>query len=122
MKNNDLTKFRFIHWIENLSDAEIDNLISDAQLCGELDRCFVYCVEVECDYYKLLLLARTPTNDFRHSVVEWVKSFSEDELKEMLEKGVICGEQSFCINFCAAVDCRFRHLVQELCAISEFVV
>jgi hypothetical protein len=122
MRSTDLTKIRFIHWIENLSDEEIGCLISDAQICGELDRCFVYCVEVECDYYKLLLLARTPTPDFRRSVVEWVKSFNEEDLRDLLEKGVVCGEQSFCINFCASVDCGFRRLIQDLCAISEFVV
>lgn len=122
MKDTDLTKIRFIDWMQNLSDEEIDSLISDAQSCGELDRCFVYCLEVECDYYKLLLLARTPTKDFRKSVIEWVNSFSEAELKDLLEKGVICGEQSFCMNYCASVDCLFRRLIQDLCAISDFVV
>ena len=122
MKDTDLTKIRFIHWIENLSEEEINRLIHDAQACGELDRCFVYCLEVECDYYKLLLLTRTPTRDFRKSVVEWVNSFSEEELRDLLEKGVVCGEQSFCINYCGSVDCHFRRLIRDLCAMSEFIV
>ena len=122
MKDTDLTKIRFIHWIQNLADTEIDTLIADAQNCSELDRCFIYCLDVDCDYYNLLLLARTPTRDFRQAVVTWLNSFTEEELRDLLEKGVICGEQSFCMNYCASVDCRFRRLIRDLCAISEFVV
>lgn len=122
MRDTDLVKIRFVHWIQNLSDEEIGLLITDAQTCSELDRCFIYCIDAECDYYNLLLLARTPTKDFRQAVVTWLNSFSEEEMRDLLEKGVICGEQSFCMNYCAAVDCRFRRLIRDLCAISEFVV
>ena len=121
MRDTDLTKIRFIHWLENLSEEETGKLISDAQTCTELDRCFVYCLDVECDYYNLLLLTRTPTPDFRATVIRWVNSISEDDLKDLLEKGVICGEQSFCINYCGSIDCLFRRLIKDLCAISEFV-
>lgn len=121
MKETDLTKIRFIYWIENLQDDEVDQLIADAQNCLELDRCFVYCLDAECEYYNLLLLARTPTKDFRKTVTEWINSISEDQLRDLLEKGVVCGEQSFCMNYCASVDCRFRRLIRDLCAISEFV-
>ncbi len=121
MRDTDLTKIRFIHWLKNLSKEETAKLISDAQTCAELDRCFIYCLDVECNYYNLLLLARTPTPDFKDTVIKWVNSISEDDLKDLLEKGVICGEQSFCINYCGSIDCLFRRLIQDLCAISEFI-
>ncbi len=117
-----LTKIRFIHWVENLSNEEIEQLLSDAQSCGELDRCFIYCLDVDCDYYNLLLLARTPTSDFRATFIKWIDSISETDLRDLLEKGVVCGEQSFCINYCGSPDCFFRLLITDLCAISEFVV
>lgn len=113
-------KIRFIGWIEDLTDEEIDKLVKDSQSCSELDRCFRYCVDVDCEYYALLLLVRTPTNDFRKRVVEWIQSVEEAELRDLLEKGVICGEQSFCINYCGSVDCRFKKLITDLCAISQF--
>ncbi len=120
MKETDLTKIRFNYWIENLSDEEVERLITDAQNCVELDRCFVYCLDSDCDYFNLLLLARTPTPDFRRTVIEWVESISEEDLRGLLEKGVVCGEQSFCMNFCGSDDCLFKRLIRDLCAISEF--
>ena len=121
MKETDLTKIRFNYWIENLSEEEVKRLISDSQNCLELDRCFVYCLDSSCDYFNLLLLARTPTSDFRRTVIEWVESISEEDLRGLLEKGIICGEQSFCMNFCGCDDCFFRRLIRDLCAISEFI-
>ncbi len=120
MKETDLTKIRFNYWIENLSDEEVERLITDAQNCVELDRCFVYCLDSDCDYFNLLLLTRTPTPDFRRTVIEWVESISEEDLRDLLEKGVVCGEQSFCMNFCGSEDCLFKRLIRDLCAISEF--
>ena len=121
MKETDLTKIRFNYWIENLSNAEVERLITDAQNCLELDRCFVYCLDSDCDYFNLLLLARTPTADFRQTVIEWVGTVSEEDLRGLLEKGIVCGEQSFCMNFCGSDDCLFKRLIRDLCAISEFV-
>lgn len=121
MRETDLTKIRLSYWVENLTDAEVDQLIKDAQSCPELDRCFVYCLDTECEYFHLLLLARTPTENFRAAVLEWVNSMTEEELRDLLEKGVVCGEQSFCMNYCGSNDCLFRRLVRDLCLISEFV-
>ena len=121
MRETDLIKIRFEYWLKNLSDAEVEHLTSDAQNCVELDRCFVYCLDSDCDYYNLLLLIRTPTDQFRSDVINWLRSISEEALRDLLEKGVICGEQSFCITYCGSVDCGFRRLIGDLCAISEFV-
>ena len=121
MNDSTFLKLRFISWIEELNDAEVEQLIKDTQDCAELDRCFRYCVDVDCEYYSLLLLVRTPTKDFRKRVVEWISSISEEELKELLEKGVVCGQQSFCIKYCAATQCGFKRLITDLCAISSFV-
>jgi hypothetical protein len=121
MKETDLTKIRFCYWIENLTDEEVAHLISDAQSCLELDRCFVYCLDSDCEFFSLLLLARTPTPDFRRTVIDWVSSISEEQLRDLLEKGIICGEQSFCMNYCGSERCLFRRLIRDLCAISEFV-
>lgn len=120
MNETKFLKIRFISWIEDLSQVEIESLIADSQNCGELDRCFRYCVDVDCEYYALLLLTRTPTEDFRSRVVEWIKSIEEDQLRDLLEKGFICGEQSFCINYCGSIDCAFKKLSNDLCAISQF--
>lgn len=111
-------KASFKDWLEKLSDAEIKKLITDAQNCFELDRCFRQCLDAECDYYNLLLLLRTPTKDFRAAAYTWLAAISEENLREMLEKALICGEQSFCLNYCAARDCAFKALIRELAFIS----
>lgn len=121
MKETDLTKIRLAYWVENLSDEEVERLISDAQNCLELDRCFAYCSDSDCEYFNLLLLARTPAKDFRRTVMDWVRSWSEEELRDLLEKGVVCGEQSFCMKYCGSNACLFRRLIRDLCVISEFV-
>lgn len=121
MKETDLMKIRFQYWVENLTNEEVELLIRDAQNCLELDRCFVYCLDTDCEYFHLLLLARTPTDDFRQSVIDWVNAISEEDLRDLLEKGVVCGEQSFCMNYCGSNNCLFRRLIKDLCAISEFV-
>jgi len=120
MSESKYLKVKFISWIEEMSVSDIDKLISDSQCCDELDRCFRYCVDTDCQYYALLLLVRTPTENFRRRVVEWINSITEEELNNLLEKGLICGKQSFCLQYCGAVNCGFKGLIRGLCAISEF--
>lgn len=113
-------KYRFTNWIENLTPSEIERLIQDSQNCAELDRCFRYCNDADCEYFALLLLFRTPTDDFRASVIKWINNIEEVQLRDLLEKGVVCGEQSFCISFCGSVNCHFKRLMNDLCAMSAF--
>ncbi len=122
MRKSTLLKISFINWIEEMSASDINKLISDSQSCDELDRCFRYCIDTDCQYYALLLLVRTPTKDFPRRVVEWINSISEEDLNNLLEKGFICGKQSFCLQYCGAVGCGFKDLIKGLCAISEFKV
>jgi len=118
MSGKEHLKLKFINWVKQLSDEEIAKLMADVQNCFELDRCFQQCLDVECDYYNLLLLLRTPSKNFRQTVAAWLESISEEDLSKMLEKALICGEQSFCLNYCGARDCSFKFLIQELAHIS----
>lgn len=118
MPGNGELKFKFINWIKQLSDQEIAKLMSDVQNCFELDRCFHQCLDVDCDYYNLLLLLRTPTPNFRQTVAAWLENTTEEELQNMLEKALICGEQSFCLNYCAARNCSYKTLIRELAQIA----
>lgn len=119
MSDKEQLKLKFINWVKQLSDKDIAKLMTDVQNCFELDRCFQQCLDVDCDYYNLLLLFRTPCKNFRQTVASWLKSISEEDLKKMLEKAVICGEQAFCLKYCAARNCSFNFLIQELAQISS---
>lgn len=119
MPSKEQLKAKFINWVKQLSDEDIAKLMADVQNCFELDRCFQQCLDVECDYYNLLLLLRTPCQNFRQTVATWLESISEEDLGKMLEKALICGEQSFCLNYCAARNCSFKFLIQELAQISS---
>ena len=122
MNEQTYLKLKFISWIEDLTQEEIGQLVSDARDCKELDRCFQYCIEEGCHYYSLLLMLRTPGDNYRYHLIEWIKSADEDLLRSLLETGVVCGEQSFCIKFCASSNCLFKKLINHLCEISCFKV
>lgn len=119
MNEADFLKLKLSAWVESMSASEVEKLSADAQKCPELDRCFVYCNETTCDYYQLLLLVRTPTDDFREALSAWLNSISEEHLRDLLDKAFICGEQSFCMHYCAALDCSFKKLMDSLVELSE---
>ncbi len=120
MNEQTYLKLKFISWIEDLSKEEVDKLIADARDCQELDRCFQYCIEVGCHYYSLLQMLRTEKENYRYHLIEWIKSTDEEILRSLLEIGVVCGEQSFCIKYCASSSCLFKQLINHLCEISCF--
>lgn len=122
MNERTFLKLKLISWIEELTRGEIDQLIKDTQKCAELDRCFRYCIDVDCNYYSLLLLLRTPNDNYRYHLIEWIKTVDEDDLKSLLETGVVCGEQSFCVRYCASTNCLFKKLITYICDLSSFKV
>lgn len=119
MNESTFLKLKLLAWVESLSAADIAKLVIDSQKCPELDRCFVYCNETACDYYQLLLLVRTPTDDFRETLSAWLNSVSEEQLHDLLDKAFVCGEQSFCMHYCAALDCSFKKLIDSLVELSK---
>ena len=122
MNEQTYLKLKFICWIEDLSKEEIEQLVVDARECHELDRCFQYCVEEDCHYYSLIFMLRTPGENYRYHLIEWVKTADENILRSLLETGVVCGEQSFCIKYCASSNCLFKKLINHLCEISCFKI
>lgn len=119
MNEADFLKLKLSAWVQSMSSSDVEKLTADAQKCPELDRCFVDCNESACDYYQLLLLVRTPTDDFRQALSAWLNSISEKHLRDLLDKAFICGEQSFCMRYCAALDCSFKKLIDSLVELSE---
>lgn len=119
MEQSVFLRLKLIAWVESLSDSDITKLNVDSQKCPELDRCFVYCNEAECDYYQLLLLIRTPTESFQQTFVGWLNSLREGKLRDLLDKGSVCGEQSFCMHYCGAFNCSVKKLIGSLMEISR---